>query len=361
MAGKLGIELPISIDQRMAGAEKVGAHKTSMLQDLEAGRPMELEAVVGAVVELAERLGRADTDDAGRVRVRKMLEAKRSAARAPRRAARPGIATSQCQGSGRESTRSVTINNRWFQLCASLVAMIMIANLQYSWTLFVEPCARRQAGNCPTSSGRSRSSSCSRRGCSRAQGFLIDRMGPRVFTTLAGVLCGIGWTGLGLVTTLPMLYTLYVIAGIGAALIYGGCIGSALKWFTKERGFAAGMMAAGFGGGTALFMPVIASIIRTRGYQAAFIYTGVFQAIVILDRRAVPPASRRATRQSRRRLARSSASISSRPRDAPHAAVLVLYVSFVMMATGGLLVTANAGSMPGPGAFRSRPWPRRRR
>jgi 2-dehydropantoate 2-reductase len=57
VAARLGIELPISIDQRMAGAEKVGAHKTSMLQDLEAGRPMELEAVVGAVVELGERLG----------------------------------------------------------------------------------------------------------------------------------------------------------------------------------------------------------------------------------------------------------------------------------------------------------------
>jgi 2-dehydropantoate 2-reductase len=57
VATALGIELPISIDQRMAGAEKVGAHKTSMLQDLENGRPMEVEAVVGAVVELGERLG----------------------------------------------------------------------------------------------------------------------------------------------------------------------------------------------------------------------------------------------------------------------------------------------------------------
>ena len=57
VAAKLGIELPISIDQRMAGAEKVGAHKTSMLQDLEAGRPMELEAVVGAVVELGNGSG----------------------------------------------------------------------------------------------------------------------------------------------------------------------------------------------------------------------------------------------------------------------------------------------------------------
>jgi 2-dehydropantoate 2-reductase len=57
VAARLNIELPISIDQRMAGAERVGAHKTSMLQDFEAGRPMELEAIVGAVVELGERLG----------------------------------------------------------------------------------------------------------------------------------------------------------------------------------------------------------------------------------------------------------------------------------------------------------------
>jgi 2-dehydropantoate 2-reductase len=57
VSNKLGMDLPVSIDQRIAGAEKVGEHKTSMLQDLEAGRPMELEALVGAVVELGERLG----------------------------------------------------------------------------------------------------------------------------------------------------------------------------------------------------------------------------------------------------------------------------------------------------------------
>ena len=56
VAAKLGVEIPISIEQRMAGAEKIGEHKTSMLQDLEAGRPMELEAIVGAVVEIGERL-----------------------------------------------------------------------------------------------------------------------------------------------------------------------------------------------------------------------------------------------------------------------------------------------------------------
>lgn len=57
VAGKFGIELPVSIEQRMAGAEKIGEHKTSMLQDLEAGRPLELEALVGTVLELSERAG----------------------------------------------------------------------------------------------------------------------------------------------------------------------------------------------------------------------------------------------------------------------------------------------------------------
>ena len=52
-----GIKIPISIDKRMAGAEKIGHHTTSMLQDLEAGRPMELESIIGAVVELGDALG----------------------------------------------------------------------------------------------------------------------------------------------------------------------------------------------------------------------------------------------------------------------------------------------------------------
>jgi 2-dehydropantoate 2-reductase len=56
VARKIGVELPVSVEQRIAGAGRVGEHKTSMLQDLEAGRPMELEAIVGAVVELGERL-----------------------------------------------------------------------------------------------------------------------------------------------------------------------------------------------------------------------------------------------------------------------------------------------------------------
>ena len=78
VAAKLGIELPVSVERRMAGAEKVGAHKTSMLQDLEAGRPMEIEAVVGAVVELADRLGVAVPATRAVYATVKLLDEKRS-------------------------------------------------------------------------------------------------------------------------------------------------------------------------------------------------------------------------------------------------------------------------------------------
>jgi 2-dehydropantoate 2-reductase len=83
VAGKLGMELPISIDQRMAGAEKVGEHKTSMLQDMEAGRPIELEAIVGAVVELGERLGLSMPATRAVYACTKLMAERRQAARRP--------------------------------------------------------------------------------------------------------------------------------------------------------------------------------------------------------------------------------------------------------------------------------------
>jgi 2-dehydropantoate 2-reductase len=84
VAARLAIELPIAIDQRIAGAEKIGAHKTSMLQDYEAGRPMEIEAVVGAVVELGERLGVAMPATRAVYACTKMLDEHRPRRAAPR-------------------------------------------------------------------------------------------------------------------------------------------------------------------------------------------------------------------------------------------------------------------------------------
>jgi OFA family oxalate/formate antiporter-like MFS transporter len=243
----------------------------------------------------------------------------------------------------------MTINNRWFQLVASLVAMIMIANLQYSWTLFVKPI---QAGTGWTLSDVQWAFTLFvifQTWVQPLDGWLIDRMGPRTFISAAGVLCGLGWAGMGYATSLPMLYTLYCLAGVGAAFVYSGSIGSALKWFKERRGLASGIMAAGFGGGTALFIPFIASTIRSSGYQTAFLWTGVFQGLVILF---VAQFLRHPARETATVAAAPSASAAqlgrrqfTTPEMLRTPQFYVLYAMFVMMATGGLLVTAHAGPM----------------
>ena len=246
----------------------------------------------------------------------------------------------------------MTIYNRWFQLTASVIAMIMIANLQYAWTLFVTPLQEGTGWELSDIQWAFTLFILFQTWVQPAQGWLIDRMGPRLFISAAGVLCGIGWGGLGMVTTLPQLYTLYVLAGIGAALVYGGSMGSALKWFTQRRGLASGILAAGFGGGTALFMPFIAYIVEVYGYETAFLWTGVFQGLVIL---LVAQVLRHPPKDPQPVKAATAAGAPMGTKIGDHqfttAEMLrtpqfyVLYIMFVMIATGGLLVTANARPM----------------
>src|SRR6187431_2791873 len=173
------------------------------------------------------------------------------------------------------------LNNKWFQLGASVVAMIMIANLQYAWTFFVNPLQTGTGWKLSDIQFAFTLFILFQTWVQPLDGWFIDRLGPRGFISAAGLLCGVGWAGLGYATSLPMLYMLYCAAGMGAAFVYSGSIGSALKWFKDRRGLAAGIMAAGFGGGTALFIPFIQWMIATNGYQRTFLVTGVFQGLVI--------------------------------------------------------------------------------
>jgi OFA family oxalate/formate antiporter-like MFS transporter len=241
----------------------------------------------------------------------------------------------------------MNLSNRWLQLGASLVAMIMIANLQYSWTLFVKPLQTDTGWRLSDIQFAFTLFILFQTWIQPLDGWLIDRLGPRWFISAAGVLCGVAWAGMGYATTLPMLYTMYCIAGIGAAFVYSGSIGSALKWFKDRRGLASGIMAAGFGGGTALFIPVIQWIIASRGYEAAFVSTGIFQGLVILivaqflrhppaqDQTAGKAATAGAVRQQAHHV--TTGEMLKTPQ------FYVMYVMFVLMATGGLLVTAQAG------------------
>ncbi len=238
--------------------------------------------------------------------------------------------------------------NRWVQLGGSLIAMIMIANLQYAWTLFVQPLQQATGWKLSAIQLGFTLYILFQTWVMPLEGWLIDRIGPRVFITIASVLCGVGWTALAYVHTLTGLYFFYSLAGVGAAFVYSGSIASALKWFPDRRGLAAGIIAGGYGCGAALFIPIITYIIRHYDYRMAFRYTGVFQGLVIL---AVAQILRHPGPEFRKGQAAAVAPKLQARRNTevfntgdmlrtPH--FYVLYVMFVMMATGGLLVTAQA-------------------
>src|SRR5205085_145204 len=106
--------------------------------------------------------------------------------------------------------------------------------------------------------------------------------GPRMFMTIAGVLCGLGWAGLGSARSLPEFYGLYAIAGLGNAFVYCCSIALGLKWFPDRRGIASGLIAAGYGSGAAFFNPVFAYLIRAVGYRSTFVFTGVVLGVLII-------------------------------------------------------------------------------
>jgi OFA family oxalate/formate antiporter-like MFS transporter len=240
----------------------------------------------------------------------------------------------------------MNINKPWFQLCASVIAMIMIANLQYAWTLFVQPLQQGTGWKLSDIQYAFALFILFQTWVQPLDGWLIDRIGPRWLISVAGLLCGLGWAGMAYATTLPMLYGFYCAAGVGAAFVYSGSIGSALKWFKERRGLASGIIAAGFGGGTALFIPFISSVIADRGYQAAFISTGIFQGVVIvvvaqfLRHPPVQPAT--TTQTALGRNAQAGVQLTTLEMlKTPQ--FYLMYGSFVMMATGFLLATANLG------------------
>jgi MFS transporter, OFA family, oxalate/formate antiporter len=242
----------------------------------------------------------------------------------------------------------MNVNNRWFQLVASLIAMVMIANLQYAWTLFVNPLRQANGWSLAEVQWAFTLFILFQTWVQPMDGWLIDRLGPRAFISAAGILCGFGWAGMAYATSLPALYTLYAVAGIGAALVYSGCIGSALKWFQDRRGFAAGIIAAGFGGGTALFIPIIAYTIQHSGYRTALLWTGVGQGVVIFLvaqflRHPAHGAAAAAAAPAKGTRAVQHQFTTAEMLRTPH--FYVMYAMFVMMAIGGLMVTAQAGPM----------------
>src|SRR6184192_4763688 len=170
---------------------------------------------------------------------------------------------------------------RWMQLFMGIVCMAMIANLQYGWTLFVNPIADKYGWTKAAIQVAFTIFVLTETWLVPIEGYLVDRFGPRPVVLVGGVLCAIAWAMNSAADSLTMLYIAAAIGGTGAGAVYGTCVGNAVKLFPDRRGLAAGLTAAGFGAGSALTIIPISNMIKGEGYEKAFLYFGLGQGIVV--------------------------------------------------------------------------------
>src|SRR5262244_2401098 len=237
---------------------------------------------------------------------------------------------------------------RWGQLIFGIICMVMIANLQYGWTLFVTPIDQKYHWGRAAIQVAFTIFVLTETWLVPFEGYLIDRFGPRIMISGSGVLVAIAWVVNSVADSLFLLYLGAAIGGIGAGVIYGGSVGNALKWFPDRRGLAAGLTAAGFGAGSALTIIPIANVIQSSGYQSAFLWFGLAQGIVVLlvglllrapEPGEVPASASAAVQQSRR---------DYQWHETIRTPVFwVMYAMFVMVGTGGLMATAQLAPIAG--------------
>jgi MFS transporter, OFA family, oxalate/formate antiporter len=230
---------------------------------------------------------------------------------------------------------------RWSQLVVGVVCMVMIANLQYGWTLFVNPIDQKYHWGTAAIQLAFSIFIAVETWLVPIEGWFVDRFGPRVMVALGGVFVAAAWTLNSMANSLSLLYVAAALSGVGAGAVYGTCVGNALKWFPDLRGLAAGLTAAGFGAGTAATVIPIREMIFGYGYEAAFLWFGLGQGliIVLLSRllRAPRPGE---TPKPAGRLTHSLRDYT--PAEVVKSPVFwVLYAMFVMVAGSGLMATAQ--------------------
>ena len=231
---------------------------------------------------------------------------------------------------------------RWLQLGMGIACMAMIANLQYGWTLFVDPIDAAHHWGRAAIQLAFTIFVVTETWLVPVEAWFVDKYGPRIVIMFGGVMIALSWVLNSYADSLPLLYVAAVVGGMGAGAVYGTCVGNALKWFPDRRGLAAGATAAGFGAGAALTVVPIAMMIASSGYQQAFLTFGIGQGVIVFvlaffiqpPRISIPP--------KKKQLNLPQTKIDFTPPQVLRAPIFwVMYLVFVMVASGGLMTAAQ--------------------
>jgi MFS transporter, OFA family, oxalate/formate antiporter len=230
--------------------------------------------------------------------------------------------------------------NPWIQLIIGVICMAAVANLQYGWTLFVNPIDAKFHWGRAAIQVAFTLFVLLETWLIPIEGYMVDRFGPRYVVIVGGILVAIAWVMNSVASSLPMLYFAAAIGGIGTGCVYGTCVGNALKWFPGRRGLAAGITASGFGAGAAITIGPIRTMIEASGYQHAFLTFGLIQGGIVFVLGwllLAPPPSIQAMIVKPNQTAHGYT-----PGDVLKSPVFyVMYFMFVLIASGGLTMAAS--------------------
>jgi len=232
------------------------------------------------------------------------------------------------------------------QLLSVILCMIMIANLQYGWTLFVNPINKTHGWSIAAIQFAYSVFIALETWLTPIEGWIVDvlgpKRGPKLVVAAGGLLVAVGWVINSVADSLAMLYVGAIVSGTGGGAIYATSVGHAVKWFPDRRGLAVGLTAAGYGAGAALTVIPIRYVIDTSGYEAAFLWFGIFQggAVFLLawllrapDPGEIPASLAPKVQQSAKSY--TPAQVLTTP------VFWLMYIMFVMVSASGLMAAAQ--------------------
>ncbi|HEY4141703.1 MAG TPA: MFS transporter, partial [Pseudolabrys sp.] len=232
-------------------------------------------------------------------------------------------------------------STRWIQLVLGLIAMMSISSPQYVWTLFTKSFQDNLHTTLPAIQITFSILIVLQTWLSPAQGYLVDKFGPRLLIAVGCALSGLGWVSSAYASSLTGLYLTYgLFCGVGTGIVYIGIIGLMVRWFPDRRGFATGMVAAGYGFGAIATTFPIDTMLKSAGYQHTLVVFGIILGVIGAAAASMlrmpnssdvlPPALAMASK------------IDVKPKEMLKTNVFwLMFIMMTMMSTGGLMIISQ--------------------
>ncbi|HEY4042567.1 MAG TPA: oxalate/formate MFS antiporter [Rhodopila sp.] len=231
---------------------------------------------------------------------------------------------------------------RWGQLGLGLICMMAISSPQYVWTLFTRPLGSALDVTPAALQVTFSLLIVLQTFFSPFQGWMVDKFGPKLLIGAGGLLSGLSWVFASYASSLTMLYLTYgLIGGLGTGIVYVGVVGQMVGWFPDRRGFAAGVVAAGYGMGAIVTTIPIANSLAAVGYQMTLLQFGaIFGLIGLVAALGLKPAPLSAAAPSDAHGVSTGAMLRT-------PIFWLMFVMMTLMSTSGLMVTSQMATFAG--------------